>query len=1032
MIYSLNLQFNNQRPEPEMNVQTFVNSKILLLTFLSMLAAQGVLHSQGFQPLFKMDQNPNAAENIKQRSQDLKMNIDLIMFMDAYEGMKPGETVDKIMPLAKDFLVMSGDQIALEVVATDVTACMESLKSQGASRIRHFKQVINCLMPMATLNLLKNLPNSKRISLVKKPVTNIGAATSQGDIAQLSDIARIIYNVNGAGNKIGVLSDSYNDLGGAMADITTGDLPGATNPNGFTTPIDVLSDLGGGGIDEGRAMLQIIHDVAPGAELAFHTAFIGDADFAQGILDLHTAGCNIIVDDVFYFAEPYYMPGIIAQAVDQVCSLGAMYFSSAGNQSRNSYEGIYTGGPSIDNPMAPFTYISSHEFAPGDPYLSVALTPGEHIIILQWDQPFFSATGGASSLVDLDLYAYDTEFNIIGAGLEDNVLGSGDPVEGIGLIGSGTLNLSVDFYGGFELPNRIKIIVYSSSPVLEFGNTAPTIVGHANTARACAVGAAPWYATPPYGFGPPAGLEPFSSWGGVPIVFDATGAMLPAPVTYNKPDFVAPDGGNTTFFFADIAQDPDIFPNFFGTSASAPHAAAAALIFEANPGYTKDEVKAALINTADDMLNPGFDYGSGAGLINVGHALSSAIPLNASPNCQDINASITPDGIARINLSNLLKNSAVGLGELNVTVHRGPVLITQRLNVYATHYLVLPNACALAGAELKVTISNALGSCWSRLTFKNNQVPYLPGRAITVYCDDELVHKGGIGGTPPPVLIACGYEPIPTAKFVADWITAYDCVPGIQDTVKVIMREWEAFDKRGNRGVAFDTIVVLQFPEITPENIYCEAKDTVYCADTTVHIGPFITYSRFGICDTLYLVEISDLDKDGMLEFTASDFDDKCGLSIHLDAWKFGGSCETQYKVIVDIKQSCYGTPDLTCPVSPSAGMAPNMAEQLGPGYWRCEFWVTDLDTLAPEILCKDSTSIPIVYTTSHECAAYSYLPPVIVKDDWSGVKQVKATIDGIGTAVLLYNATDKCYESHTQFKLPHRELPYEVVYEAL
>jgi hypothetical protein len=49
-----------------------------------------------------------------------------------------------------------------------------------------------------------------------------------------------------------------------------------------------------------------------------------------------------------------------------------------------------------------------------------------------------------------------------------------------------------------------------------------------------------------------------------------------------KPGITAPDGGDTSFFFARFTNpatvgggEPDQFPNFFGTSASAPHAAAA-------------------------------------------------------------------------------------------------------------------------------------------------------------------------------------------------------------------------------------------------------------------------------------------------------------------------------------------------------------------------------------------------------------------------------------------------------------------------
>src|SRR5205085_1531555 len=145
--------------------------------------------------------------------------------------------------------------------------------------------------------------------------------------------------VTGTGITIGFLSDSFNTAtlttgGGALTihyadDIASGDLPAGVN---------ILSDGSGASIrDEGRAMAQLAWDVAPGANLAFHTAFVSMADFAQGIIDLKNAGANIIVDDVRYFAEPFFQDGIVAQAVDSVYAGGAMYFSSAGNQASSSY-----------------------------------------------------------------------------------------------------------------------------------------------------------------------------------------------------------------------------------------------------------------------------------------------------------------------------------------------------------------------------------------------------------------------------------------------------------------------------------------------------------------------------------------------------------------------------------------------------------------------------------------------------------------------------------------------------------------------
>src|SRR5205823_5173971 len=71
------------------------------------------------------------------------------------------------------------------------------------------------------------------------------------------------------------------------------------------------------GTDEGRAIVQLVHDVAPGAAQKFHTANNSLEDFADGILQLQAAGSNVIVDDVIYFVENMFSDGIIAQAADK-------------------------------------------------------------------------------------------------------------------------------------------------------------------------------------------------------------------------------------------------------------------------------------------------------------------------------------------------------------------------------------------------------------------------------------------------------------------------------------------------------------------------------------------------------------------------------------------------------------------------------------------------------------------------------------------------------------------------------------------
>eukprot|EP00898_Chlorokybus_atmophyticus_P003532 jgi/Chlat1/417/Chrsp10S01516 len=119
----------------------------------------------------------------------------------------------------------------------------------------------------------------------------------------------------------------HHSLGGYYNDIAANALPKG---------VQVLSDYDQG-TDEGRAMLQLVHAVAPNAKLAFYAVSSGEADFAHGIQALANAGCRVIVDDVLYRAEPMFQNGIIAQSVNRVRSRGVAYFSSSGNGAFLSY-----------------------------------------------------------------------------------------------------------------------------------------------------------------------------------------------------------------------------------------------------------------------------------------------------------------------------------------------------------------------------------------------------------------------------------------------------------------------------------------------------------------------------------------------------------------------------------------------------------------------------------------------------------------------------------------------------------------------
>jgi hypothetical protein len=178
----------------------------------------------------------------------------------------------------------------------------------------------------------------------------------------------------------------------------------------------------------------------------------------------------------------------------------------------------------------------------------------------------------------------------------------------------------------------------------EFRTDSSTSFGHANAAGAESVGAAYFLETPEYGMSPPI-LQPYSSAGGTPILFDTSGVPLVAPEVRLKPEIIAVDGVNTTFFYED--EDGDLIPDFPGTSAAAAHAAGvAALMLEAKPGATPFEINTVLESTAIDMGTTGFDHDSGYGLIQTDLAIAALIVDTDGDGVSDVadNCMLIPNG----------------------------------------------------------------------------------------------------------------------------------------------------------------------------------------------------------------------------------------------------------------------------------------------------------------------------------------------------------------------------------------------------
>ena len=561
-------------------------------------------------------------------------------------------------------------RVSVDIDAEVTDAVLAAIAQAGGTVINQVPgfKAIRALLPLDQVEALAGRNDISFIRPAVPAMTNTGSVNSQGDAAHGANLARVTYGVDGTGIKVGVLSDSVDYLANSQA---SGDLGTVT----------VLPGQSGSGAGEGTAMLEIVHDLAPGAALYFATAFGSEAQFAQNILDLRAAGCDIIVDDVSYFDEPPFQDGIVAQSVNAVTAAGALYFSSAGNSGNKehftsgTWEGDFVDGGAAGALYGGDSAGRLHNFG-GVTYNTVITVGGYGRADLFWSDPWGAAAN------DYDLYV----LNSTGTAIDDvSNNRSGIPWEACALQSVG---------------ERIVIVLYSGTSRflhLESGrgqltyNTAGMTRGHNAASNAITVAAvdAKLNAYPGLFAGGWLNMvESFSSDGPRRIFFTPTGTAL-TPGNYSstggvllqKPDIAAADGVTTSVTG---------FAPFYGTSAAAPHAGAiAALVWSFDHSMSAATVRNALTSTALDIETTGVDISSGVGLVMAQPALDSVAaaspPLFLSAKMQET----TGNG-------NGLPDPGETISEWIVWTNRSAML---RTNITATLTSPTPGVTILQGSS---------------------------------------------------------------------------------------------------------------------------------------------------------------------------------------------------------------------------------------------------------------------------------------------------------------------------------------------
>ena len=480
--------------------------------------------------------------------------------------------------LRTDFSIAS-EFVTLNAIAkTNAIILTKDLTKLGLTQGSSSGLIVLGLLPLSAIPLLDNV-NSLHYIALNKISTRGGSVVSQGVAAMRADVAKIESGLDGSGITVGVISDSYSQSDDleklartAEIDKANGDLP--QEAYALEESNDFFST------DEGRALMQIVHDIAPQSSLVFLSGGNGIASTINGIKKLvNEIEVDVIVDDTALGSATFFQDDLIAQAIDQAAEQGVSYVTAVGNSGRNAYQSIYREtNNSVLN-------INAHNFSDDgstDIFQKFSLPEGSTMnMTLQWSNPAYSVSGAPGAQTDLDISIVNSDgTQIIQSSNSINI--SKDPIELLSFTnpeGSGqtSFNFVISKASG-EPPELIKYIIEGrfAGTIEEYMTSSGSTVGRENAASAISVGSVDYRKTPAMGASSPV-LQHFSSAGGdTPIFFDTSGQRLVEQIIRPKPGIVGPDNVNTTFFnYEDDEGDTenDSLPNFLGTSASAPHVA---------------------------------------------------------------------------------------------------------------------------------------------------------------------------------------------------------------------------------------------------------------------------------------------------------------------------------------------------------------------------------------------------------------------------------------------------------------------------
>jgi hypothetical protein len=655
---------------------------------------------------------------------------------------------------------------------------------------------VQARIPATRLQTIAALPFVDFIRLPSYAVRRTGSVTTEGDAILHADAVRRQLSLDGTGIKVGVISDGLKGVfatgcttctGVTGGPIGTGDLPDATgtrNSSGVLTGVSggisarsfqANSDVEGlprsacafaGAGAEGTAMLEIIHDLAPAAQLSFANADT-DLAFRQAVNFLASSN-DVVVDDLGFFGEAYDGTSPVssntAAALNNAGNRIRTYVTAVGNEADEHYIGVYTDsrtdgtsitGISNGGHLHLFQQSSDTTDVLGlgpQPYNVITMPAGgEVVIFLTWDDPF----GGSAN--NYDLYLVRQSTGAVVARGTDQQTGRQDPVE------------FIDYTNNTGSADSFRIVVQNVGD-----RAAAKTLNLFSFEPECAA-AGPRPVAPPrherHNYNTATrSVAAEGDAGGSPVSVISVGAICSASAAASSvfagsaaPDESCNDRNNQTIeFFSsrgptiDGRRKPDVtgidgvavtgagrFVNpFFGTSAAAPHLAGiAALVLQAAPCLVAGGANAVDVNAARTSLR------------NL--LITNAVPLSDT----------APDnvfGYGRADaLASVQKTLPVFNGSTDVTVTGntplGATLAPSDLGFSD------PNQCSLTrlswtggcGTSPGSTMSCPFGTTSVSVGASNNGVAFSPATNVRI-----TVTNFGVGVTPGSATISAGQRAV--------------------------------------------------------------------------------------------------------------------------------------------------------------------------------------------------------------------------------------------------------------------------------